>query len=116
MDDHQFWHRWSGEATRALADDPGAGVLTLTSLGLIARARQSTFAKAGVTAAESAVISLWQRRNALTEPIAMPFDHHAVVISLVVGPGSRAEIDLIKDESKALKHPRPPKAIRFAKY
>lgn len=75
MDGAQAENRWSGRYATILADDPGSAVLTLTSLGLLRRARESS-------QANTRQIGLWKGAEGKTIEIHLPRNHHAVITTL----------------------------------
>ncbi len=74
MDSPQFKNRWPGRYTTGLTEDPGASVLTLSSLGLVER---SNFYHNSTRR----TIALWGDQNGIRE-IDLPIDHHGVLLVL----------------------------------
>jgi hypothetical protein len=77
MDGPQLPSRWPGRYATVLADDPGASVLSVTSLGMARRYKHPTFGS-------SSVFALW--RDAKSDrgvvPISMQDDSLGVVLSV----------------------------------
>lgn len=76
MDGPQLEYRWPGRYATALADDPGCGVLTLTSMGFVKRSwvpGEEEFRQ----------IALW-KESATTRvrELRLPRDHHALLVTL----------------------------------
>lgn len=75
MDGPQLGHRWPARYATVLAEDPGASVLTFTSLGLIARGEHQGRSR-------KRVIGLWKERSGDEIPITLRDDSHAVLLTL----------------------------------
>lgn len=76
MDGPQLPHRWSARYSTILADDPGSSVLTLTSLGLIARCN------AAGRHTPNHDIGLWKDDTGRTVSLACPPGIQGVVVTL----------------------------------
>jgi hypothetical protein len=98
MDDSQIRSRWSGACAWALAEDPGSSVLTLTSLGLIARSTYRDTKK-------PASIALWQSRTPPTEEVVMPWDCQAVLLKLSTSAAFQSEVALTAQRAIRIKDP-----------
>jgi hypothetical protein len=75
LDGPQLPQRWPARYVGVLADDPGSGVLTLTSLGMAVRC-----AAPGMP--ESRVIALWKGQDSSWQPIELTGDAKAVLLSI----------------------------------
>lgn len=75
MDGPQLPGRWPGRYAMGLADDPGSSVLSLTSLGLVAR---SNWHYKGA----SRSVGLWRDGWGGTRELDLPPGKHALVLSL----------------------------------
>jgi hypothetical protein len=75
MDGPQLEHRWPGRYATALADDPGSAVLTLTSLGMVARSSMPADP-------QSREIALWKEPTGKAQPLRLPKGDHALLLSL----------------------------------
>jgi hypothetical protein len=75
MDGPQLPARWPGHYAGVLADDPGSSVLTLTSLGLIARASVTD-------PAQSRSIALFRDIRGNQRTLQLPYDCHALAVRL----------------------------------
>jgi hypothetical protein len=76
MDGSQLAERWSARYATNLADDPGCSVLTLTSLGLIARTNDAG------RHPPTRFISLWKEDTGRIEKISCPADAQAILLTL----------------------------------
>jgi hypothetical protein len=73
-DGPQLGSRWPARYATVLADDPGSSVLTLSSLGMVARSRP-------VGSTESRVIAAWKDPNTGLQEIAVDVNAQAVAIT-----------------------------------
>jgi hypothetical protein len=74
MDSPQLKNRWPGRYTLGLIEDPGASLLTVTSLGLVTR---SNWLHNG----SRQTIALWGDQKGITE-IDLPIGYHGVLLVL----------------------------------
>ncbi len=75
MDGPQLEHRWPGRYATALAEDPGSAVLTLTSLGLVARSSMSADQ-------QSREIALCKEPTGKARSLRLPKGDHALLLTL----------------------------------
>ena len=116
MDGPQLEHRWSGRYATSLADDPGSAVLTVTSLGMIARSSMP-----GETISRE--IALWKEPGGKAVPLKLPKGDHALLLSLTsrrveqhtldgrADGGSTVRFEL--GAAHGLRHPTPPPWLGF---
>ncbi|QQS13627.1 MAG: hypothetical protein IPK81_05165 [Rhodospirillales bacterium] len=86
MDGPQLERRWPGRHASVLADDPGSSVLTLTSLGMIARSTMPGEAM-------SRTISLWKQAGDVAKELQMPAGCHGLVLSLASSVAEQTTLD-----------------------
>jgi hypothetical protein len=111
MDGPQLEHRWSGRYATSLADDPGSAVLTVTSMGMIARSSMP-----GETTNRE--IALWKEPGGKAIPLKLPKGDHALLLSLTIRNVEQYTLDGRSDDgstvqfelgaARALRHPTPP--------
>jgi hypothetical protein len=77
MDGPQLANRWSAQYAGVLADDPGASVLTLTSLGMINMSREWNQAQS------PRKIALWRDSQSGLKELELPPDAQALVITIL---------------------------------
>ena len=77
MDGPQLKNRWPANYAGVLADDPGSGVLTLTSLGMV---RRSTLPGAS----EQREIALWKQPAGEAKELRLPVGHQGLILTLSV--------------------------------
>ena len=75
MDGPQLQHRWPGRYATVLAEDPGSAVLTLTSLGMVARSSMPGEPK-------NREIALWKEANGEAQVLRLPKGDHALLLTL----------------------------------
>jgi hypothetical protein len=75
LDGPQLPSRWGARYASVLADDPGSGVLTLTSFGMAQRSRPAGFDP-------SRVIALWKDAATGTKEISLEPGAHGVILTL----------------------------------
>ena len=75
MDGPQLEQRWPGRYATVLADDPGSAVLTLTSLGMVARSSMPADP-------QSREIALWKEPTGKARPLRLPKGDHALLLTL----------------------------------
>jgi hypothetical protein len=75
LDGPQLPSRWGARYASVLADDPGSGVLTLTSLGMAQRARPPGHER-------SRVIALWKDSASGSREISLDPGAHGVILTL----------------------------------
>lgn len=76
MDGPQLNRRWPARYATVLAEDPGASVLTFTSLGLIRRSEDAhDFEK-------NRVVGLWRERSGHEKMLKLPSDGGALLLTL----------------------------------
>ncbi|WFU62678.1 hypothetical protein [Bradyrhizobium brasilense] len=75
MDGPQLEHRWPGRYATVLADDPGSAVLTLTSLGMVARSSMPADPP-------SREIALWKEPTGKAKALRLPKGDHALLLTL----------------------------------
>jgi len=75
MDGPQLQARWPGRYATVLADDPGSAVLTLTSLGMLKRARRAN-------EAVNRCIALWKDQGGEARELMMPDGAGALLLQL----------------------------------
>jgi hypothetical protein len=75
MDGPQLEQRWSGRYATVLADDPGSAVLTLSSLGLIARSSSGDDGR-------SREIAMWKGAEGVAKELRLPSKAHALLLTL----------------------------------
>lgn len=85
MDGPQVRGRWPANYAGVLADDPGASVLTVTSLGLINRAAPSA-------PSDSRAIAYWRSPNRETS-LTLPPGEHGLVASLTASCVTERTLD-----------------------
>jgi hypothetical protein len=74
LDGAQTATRWANRYAGALSDDPGCGVLTLTSLGMIRRD--------SLTKQEHDHVASWKDSEGRTTPLLLPCGSAALVVTL----------------------------------
>jgi hypothetical protein len=75
MDGPQLEHRWPGRYATVLADDPGSAVLTLTSLGMVARSSMPADP-------QNREIALWKEPTGKARSLRLPKGDHALLLTL----------------------------------
>jgi len=86
MDGPQLKHRWPARYATVLSDDPGASVLTFTSMGLIARTEHNGRDR-------NRTVGLWRERSGNETPVVLRNDAHAVLLTLTGDSKSSTLID-----------------------
>ena len=86
LDGPQLASRWTARYASVLADDPGSAVLTLSSYGMVRRARH-----AGLP--PSSVVALWKDRTRGMREIALEPDAHAILLTADYVPTIRRAAD-----------------------
>jgi len=75
MDGPQLEHRWPGRYATVLADDPGSAVLTVTSLGMVARSTMPG-------EPQNREIALWKEPDGRARALRLPRGDHALLLTL----------------------------------
>jgi len=75
MDGPQLEKRWPGRYATVLAEDPGSAVLTLTSMGMVARSAMPADPQARE-------IALWKEPTGEARPLRLPKGDHALLLTL----------------------------------
>jgi hypothetical protein len=75
MDGPQLERRWSGRYATVLADDPGSGVLTLTSLGMVQRSSMPG-------EKECRQVALWKGEEGVAQELSIPPGCHGLALTL----------------------------------
>jgi hypothetical protein len=111
MDGPQLEHRWPGRYATSLADDPGSAVLTVTSMGMIARS--SMPGDVG-----NREIALWKEPGGKAVSLKLPTGHHALLLSLTTRYVEQYTLDCRSDggttvrfelgAAHPIRHPKPP--------
>jgi hypothetical protein len=111
MDGPQLEQRWSGRYATALAEDPGSSVLTVSSLGMVARS-----AKPGEL--QNREIALWKEPGGKASPLRLPPLDHALLLTLTSMEVEQFTLDGRSDGRTAVRfglgaasgvrHPSPP--------
>jgi hypothetical protein len=97
MDGPQFEGRWSGRYATALAEDPGASVLTFTCAGMVRRW--------GAPGAEPPCnVALWKSRGDNAVPLTLQAGAHALALALTVRDSSQRSLDLRRDSGVAIEY------------
>jgi hypothetical protein len=97
MDGPQFEGRWSGRYATALAEDPGASVLTFTCAGMVRRW--------GAPGAEPPCnVGLWKSRGDKATALTLPAGAHALAMALTVHDSSQRSLDLRHDGGVAIEY------------
>jgi hypothetical protein len=86
LDGPQLEARWSARYATVLAEDPGSSILTLTSVGLIRRAK-----KPGDAA--TSVIGLWKDRESKALELALPDGNQGLVLCLTNKSAEQRTLD-----------------------
>jgi hypothetical protein len=112
MDGPQLEHRWPGRYATVLADDPGSAVLTVTSLGMVARSTMPG-------EPQHREIALWKEANGRARTLSLPQGHHALLLTLTSrlveeftldGRGDgRQTVQFGLGAAHGIKHGKPPK-------
>lgn len=97
MDGPQLKERWSGRYATALADDPGASVLTLTCLGMVRRS-----APPGQDAPR--VVGLWKSRDEQAVPLTLPQGAHGLVLALTTRENAMHSLDLRSERAMTVEY------------
>lgn len=95
MDGPQLVNRWPGRYAMALAEDPGSAVLTITSLGMVARSRAPDKPLPGNGGRRC--VALWREPEEAAMEIDLPADAHALVLALTSAPSLQTGLDLRHD-------------------
>ncbi len=93
FDGPQLERRWPGRYATVLADDPGSSVLTVTSLGMVRRAKNKSFEPK-----LEFEIALWKEAGSSARSLALPADHHALLLSLALRNEENFTLDGRSDE------------------
>jgi hypothetical protein len=111
MDGPQLEQRWPGRYATALADDPGSAVLTVTSLGMVARSAMPG-------ALQNREIALWKEPNGRAQELKLPRGDHALLLSLTSRRVEQVTLDGRSDghatvnfslgAAHGIMHPTPP--------
>ncbi|OYV42353.1 MAG: hypothetical protein B7Z75_13180 [Acidocella sp. 20-57-95] len=88
MDGPQLGHRWPGRHATVLADDPGAAVLTVTSLGMV---RRSTPPR-GVSCRDC--VALWTERGKPPKELDLTSGGHALFLALSAQSRKQKTLDI----------------------
>ena len=111
MDGPQLDWRWPGRYATVLADDPGSAVLTVTSLGMVARS---------ITPGETQhrEIALWKEPEGRAKVLNLPKGDHALLLSLTSKEVEQFTLDGRGDNEMTvhfglgavhgIRHPQPP--------
>ena len=91
LDGPQLSTRWPARYATVLADDPGSAVLSLTSLGMVERAR-----KRGVDFRR--VVGLWKDPSGQTKELELPENHHGLVLTLTLRDSTQWTMDRRSDD------------------
>jgi hypothetical protein len=75
MDGPQLEQRWPGRYATVLADDPGSAVLTVTSLGMVARSKMPG-------EQQSREVALWKESDGKARALKLPSGNHALLLTL----------------------------------
>ena len=75
MDGPQLERRWGGRYATVLADDPGSAVLTLTSVGMLARS-----GRPGEPPPRE--IALWKGYEGVAQELKLPSGNHALLLTV----------------------------------
>jgi hypothetical protein len=114
MDGPQAIRRWPGRYANGLCEDPGTSVLTVSCAATVERWLDSR----GL--ADAPLVAVWKDMWTGTDPreLALPRDHHALVLSLDLDQVEERTLDRRADEGQALavkfcdvrpiRHPNPP--------
>ncbi|MEP6560805.1 MAG: hypothetical protein ABJD68_06970 [Nakamurella sp.] len=86
LDGPQLASRWAARYASVLADDPGSGVLSLTSLGMAQRSRPAGLAP-------SRVIALWKDSASGTREISLEPGAHGVILTICGDRTTRRSAD-----------------------
>jgi hypothetical protein len=86
LDGPQLNSRWAARYASVLADDPGSGVMTLSSYGMVQRSRPH-----GHEA--SAVIALWKDNSTGQREIPLEAGAHAVLLTVCTDRATRRSAD-----------------------
>jgi hypothetical protein len=89
-------HSWPGRYASILADDPGAGVLSVTPLGMTLRSDGGDFGP-------SRVVALWSEPG-LNETLTLGEGKHCIVLSLKKEKEDQWTADGRKSKRTALKY------------
>jgi hypothetical protein len=111
MDGPQLEHRWPGRYATVLAEDPGSAVLTVTSLGMVARSMMPGDA-------QSREIALWKEPNGKARSLKLPHGDHALLLTLTSRLVEQFTLDMRSDgtatvqfglgAAHGIRHPDPP--------
>ena len=86
LDGPQLGSRWGARYASVLADDPGSGVLTLTSFGMAQRSRSARHGP-------SPIIALWKDSASGTREISLEPGAHGVILTLCGDRTTRRSAD-----------------------
>lgn len=101
LDGPQIAERWPGRYASVLADDPGTGVLTLTSYGIAqaSRPESDVYSPRAVvsttgpwTSPEKAVVASWKGQNSSFQKLAVS-SNQALVVTLTADFGTEYTLD-----------------------
>jgi len=108
MDGPQLEYRWSGRYATALSDDPGSSVLTVSSLGMIARD----------SSAKGRQVALWKEPQQRAKSLSLGTGEYAILVQLQCNPIEQQTLDLRSDNEtttrltlakwSGVRHPKPP--------
>jgi hypothetical protein len=111
MDGPQLEQRWPGRYATVLAEDPGSAVLTVTSLGMVARSRNPGDP-------ENREIALWKEANGRARVLKLPKESHGLLLTLTNRLVEQFTLDGRGDgemtmqfalgAAHGVKHPNPP--------
>lgn len=90
MDGPQLERRWPGRYATVLAEDPGSSVLTLTSLGMVARSRRPG-------EEVKRIVGLWKERDGQAVELTLPPADHGIVLCLSRRIQEQRTLDLRSD-------------------
>jgi hypothetical protein len=112
MDGPQLEPRWPGRYATVLADDPGSAVLTVTSLGMVARSSMPA-------EPQNRAIALWKEPGGSARALKLPEEDHALLLTLTSrlveqftldGRGDgRSTVQFGLGAAHGVRHAKPPK-------
>ncbi len=101
MDGPQLISRWPGRYATVLADDPGAAVLTVTSLGMVKRSRAPDRPMPGDNGRRC--VAIWREPDQRAHELDLPDGAHALVLALTSHPARQVALDLRDDADMAFR-------------